>query len=500
MTLTPSRPVRVRFAPSPTGSLHIGGLRTALFNWLFARHHNGDFLLRIEDTDQKRFDPNALQILIESLRWAGLDWDEGPDIGGEVGPYVQSERLPIYQKWAQWLLDNDKAYRSYETPAELEQMRKEQEARKQPPGYNRQHRTLTAAQRAAFEAEGRPSVVRLKMPLEENSVIEDAVHGKVSFENARQQDTVLLKSDGFPTYHLAHVVDDHLMSISHVMRAVEWMPSLPTHWQLWQAFGWEPPIYAHLPVLLNPNGKGKISKRNPPRRADGTIIPVLVHDYIQAGYLPEAVNNFLANIGWSFGDDREIFTMAEATERFDLTRINEANSAFPPEKLDWINGMYLRDMPIERLAERLRAPLENAGLAVSDERLMQVAPLVQTRIKTLNDVVEMAGFFFRDEFPRLTAAPLNIKGLTPAQSAEALAQAADRLEALPSFAHEESEAAMRALAETMGVKPKDLFGLLRVVITGQTVSTPLFESAAIIGQAETLRRVREAAATLKSER
>ena len=227
MTDTTSRPVRTRFAPSPTGSLHIGGLRTALFNWLYARRHGGKFILRIEDTDQKRFEPQSLQELTEALRWVGLQWDEGPDVGGDYGPYIQSERRELYQKWANWLLENGKAYRAYETSEELEQMRKEQLARKQPPGYNRQHRTLSEAECAAFEAEGRIPVIRLKMPLEGNTVIEDVIRGRVVFENATLQDMVLLKADGLPTYHLAHVVDDHFMEISHVMRAVEWLPSLP---------------------------------------------------------------------------------------------------------------------------------------------------------------------------------------------------------------------------------------------------------------------------------
>ena len=318
---TPTRPVRTRFAPSPTGSLHIGGLRTALFNWLFARHYGGQFLLRIEDTDQTRFDPTALQTLVEAMRWAGLNWDEGPEVGGAHGPYVQSERLALYQEWAKWLVDHDKAYYAYETSEELQRMRKEQEARKLPPGYNRQHRTLTAEDRARFEAEGRKPVVRFKMPLEGKTHCEDVVQGNVSWPNEDLQDTVLLKADGFPTYHLAHVVDDYFMQISHVMRAVEWLPSLPLHWQLWGAFGWERPVYMHLPVMLNPNGKGKISKRNPPVDAQGNIIPVMVHDYIKAGYISEAVVNFLANTGWSYGDDIEIFNLEDAIKRFDGSRI-----------------------------------------------------------------------------------------------------------------------------------------------------------------------------------
>ena len=490
------KPVRTRFAPSPTGSLHIGGLRTALFSWLFARHSGGQFILRIEDTDQKRYDPNALRILMESLTWAGLDWDEGPDKGGPYGPYVQSERLALYQEWANWLVANGHAYRSYETPAELEASRKEREAKGLGPGYDRGHRELTPAQIAAYEAEGRASVVRLKMPLTGEMHLPDALRGTITFDTNQLQDTVLLKSDGFPTYHLAHIVDDHFMEISHVMRAVEWLPSFPIHWQLWQALGWEAPVYVHLPVMLNPNGKGKMSKRNPPRDAQGRLIPVLVHDYIAAGYLPEAVDNFLANIGWNFGGDREVFSMAEAIERFDLTRINEANSAFPPEKLDWLNGVYLREMPADELALKLRAPIEREGWTASDEQLRQIAPLVQPRIKTLNDVVEMAGFFFCEPFIPAGDEQFAAKGLTPAQVAALLDNARATLEDVPEWTHEALEAAMRGLAEAEGLKVKDLFNPLRSAVTGQMVSPPLFESMAIIGRETCLSRIAEVSARL----
>lgn len=496
-----SKPVRTRFAPSPTGSLHIGGLRTALFNWLFARHHHGQFVLRIEDTDQKRYDPNALQTLIEALRWAGVEWDEGPDVSGPYGPYVQSERLDLYQQWANWLVEQGKAYRSYETPEELEQMRKEQEARKGQPGYNRAHRYLTPEQRANYEADGRAYVVRFAMPLEGETVVTDLVQGEVRFDNAGQQDMVLLKSDGFPTYHLAHVVDDHLMEISHVMRAAEWLPSLPLHAQLWQAFGWEMPEYTHLPVMLNPNGKGKMSKRNPPKDAHGNIIPVLVHDYIKAGYLPEAMDNFLTNIGWNFGDEREVFSMQEAIERFDIARINAANSAFPPEKLDWLNGVYIREMDNEELARRLRKPLEDAGFTVNDDLLLKVVPIVKTRIKTLNDVVKMAGFFFRERFIPATAEQIIQKKMDAALTVRTLQAATEVLAQIDesNFVMQTLYDAVQPLTEKLGINNGQLFGVLRVAVTGQTVSTPTFESMEIIGKEESLRRLRQAAEIVRAK-
>jgi glutamyl-tRNA synthetase len=496
VTDSTSRPVRVRFAPSPTGSLHIGGLRTALFNWLFARHNHGAFILRIEDTDQTRFDPTALQTLTEALRWAGLDWDEGPEVGGSHGPYVQSERLPLYQKWANWLVENDKAYRAYETPEELKKMRDDMEARKLPPGYNRQHRDLTPEQQAAFEAEGRSYVVRLKMPLGGETIAQDAVRGEVRFENDKQQDTILLKADGFPTYHLAHVIDDHFMEISHVMRAVEWLPSLPVHWQLWLAFGWEPPIYAHLPVMLNPNGKGKMSKRHPPLDKFGNIIPVMVHDYMSRGYLPEALDNFLANIGWNFGDEREIFTMAEAIQRFDLDRINPANSAFPPEKLDWLNGEHIRALPVEELARRLKPFLEKAGLEVNTEVLLKVTPLVQTRIKLLSDVVELAGFFFHEEFIPPSPDKLPQKKMDAAQALNALKKSESVLAQINDFTLDNLHRGIEGLTGELGLNNSQLFGTLRVAVTGQNISPPLFETMEILGKETSLARLRLAVHSL----
>lgn len=494
--MTDTRPVRVRFAPSPTGSLHIGGLRTALFNWMFARHYGGAFILRIEDTDQTRYDPTALTTLVEALRWAGLNWDEGPEAGGAYVPYVQSERLPLYQEWANWLVANDKAYRAYETEAELKRMREEQMARKQPLGYNRQHRTLSAEERAKFEAEGRPSVVRLKLPLDGKTIVDDEVQGRVSFENADLRDTVLLKADGFPTYHLAHVVDDHFMEISHVMRAVEWLPSLPTHWQLWQAFGWQPPVYMHLPVMLNPNGQGKMSKRNPPKDAKGNIIPVMVHDYIREGYLPEAIVNFLANTGWSYGEDIEVFDIADAIKRFDGTRIIAASAAFPVDKLIWLNGEHIRRLPVDDLARRLRQPLEDAGLTVDDDTLHKVAPLVQTRIKTLNEVVTLAGFFFKSDFAPASAEALIQKKMDAASTAAALRRSREVIAGVQPFAQQPLLDATQPLTAELGLNNSQLFGVLRVAVTGQTVSTPTFETMEIIGLEETLRRIDLAIATL----
>ena len=377
-------PVRVRFAPSPTGPMHIGGVRTALFNWLFARHHGGAFILRIEDTDQKRYAADAIHLITEGLRWLGIDWDEGPEVGGEYGPYIQSERIDLYQQWADWLVEHDLAYRCYCTPERLAALREEQRARKQDPGYDRHCRTLTPEQRAEYEAEGREHVIRFKMPVDGTTTVHDLLRGDITFDNHQLQDLVLLKSDGFPTYHLANVVDDHFMQISHIMRAEEWIPSAPVHRNLYDAFGWEMPQIAHLPVILNPSGRGKLSKRSAGFTEGGRKVPVLLYEFQEAGYVPEAIINFLTNVGWSFGDDREVFTVAETIERFDLGRVNPAGSSFPLEKLDWLNGVYLREMDPNRLAVLLKPVFEQAGYEVNLEMLRQAAPLLQPRIKTLS--------------------------------------------------------------------------------------------------------------------
>jgi glutamyl-tRNA synthetase len=497
VTDTSNKPVRTRFAPSPTGSLHVGGLRTVLWSWLFARHHGGQFILRIEDTDQKRYDPNALQSLYRALHWSGVDWDEGPDKGGPHGPYVQSERLDKYQHWARWLVENDYAYYCYCSSERLEQVNKEKQARKEPSGYDRRCRFISddeAAQLAAqCEAEGRKPVIRLKMPLEGQTTINDLIRGEVTFENEQQQDAVLLKSDGFPTYHLAVVIDDHDMQISHVTRGIEWLPSVPLHMQLWKAFGWEPPAYAHMPVMLNPDGKGKLSKRKPPLDKYGNSIPVMVEDYIEAGYLPEAVDNFLVGVGWNFGDEREVFSLEEARERFvDFSRINPANAAFPIDKLEWINGVYIREkLTVEELAERLRPVLEDAGYTVDSDLLLQVTPLVQIRIKTLTDVVSLAGFFFSSDFKQVSADDVIQKKMDAASTREMLDKAYAVLQAMSEaeWNTDTMYARMDALATEIDVKRGQLFGALRVAVTGQMVSTPTFETMEILGKDESLRRI-----------
>jgi glutamyl-tRNA synthetase len=474
--------VRVRFAPSPTGYLHVGGARTALFNWLYARHHDGTFILRIEDTDRTRYQEDALQDLMDGLRWLGLDWDEGPEVGGDYGPYFQSQRLGLYQEYAQKLVDEGHAYKCYCSPERLEQMRKLQRGHDQT-GYDRRCRTLTAKERADYEAQGIVPVVRLAVPLEGQTSFYDIIRGDTTVENSSLDDIVLLKSDGYPTYHLANVVDDHFMEISHIMRADEWLPSVPRHVLLYQAFGWETPIYAHLPVILAPTGKGKLSKRHG---------GVAVHDFRREGYLPEAMVNFLARVGWAYDDKTEFFTRQELVEKFDLEGVNKSPAAFSYDKLDWMNGTYIRQLGLADLAERLLPFLTAADLAT----VRRIVHLVQERLKKLADVVEWADFFFTAELdydPQLLIG----KKMTAEESLAALVRARETLASLPAFDEETLEPALRALAEEMGLKAGQLFGVIRVAVTGKQVAPPLFGTLAVLGREKALQRLDEALEMLR---
>ncbi len=483
-------PVRVRFAPSPTGPLHIGGARTALFNWLFARHHGGVFILRIEDTDQKRYVPGSVEVILDGLRWLGLNWDEGPEVGGDYGPYVQSERTALYQQWANWLVEQGRAYRCYCTPKQLKERRAQGMK-----GYDRHCRTLTPDQRAAHQARGDASVIRFKMPLEGETTVHDLIRGDITVHNENLTDLVLLKSDGYPTYHLANVVDDHFMAISHILRADEWISSAPVHAQLYRAFGWEMPAIAHLPVILNPNGRGKLSKRTVGFTHDGRRVPVLVHEFREAGYLPEAVVNFLTNIGWSFGEDREVFTVEETIARFDLARVNPAGGKFPLEKLDWLNGVYIRESKPEALVGPLTEVLEARGYEVDRDVLLRAIPLIQPRIQSLLEVVEWVGFLFKNGV-RPTAEQLIQEKMDAESTRIALTAAYDTLAALPDFEVPTLEKALRALTGDLGLKTHQLFGTLRIAVTGQPVAPPLFETMAILGREVCLKRIGEAQAVL----
>lgn len=484
--------VRVRFAPSPTGYLHIGGARTALYNWMFARKNGGQFILRIEDTDRKRSVKGATQALIDALRWMGLDWDEGPGIGGSYGPYVQSERADLYRQWAQWLLDHDHAYKCFCTADELKERRAAQKAARGDQGYDRRCRVLSPAEVAAREAAGTPFAVRFKAPTEGATVIPDVIRGDITVPNAQIADAVLLKSDGLPTYHLANVVDDHFMEITHILRADEWISSAPLHINLYAAFGWDHPVYAHLPLVLNPSGKGKLSKRTQAFDDGGREVLVKVEEFRDAGYLPQALNNFLANVGWSFGDDREKFPIEEAIPRFRLEDINPAPTRLPYDKLDWLNGQWIQDMEPLELAQAVKPFLERQGHEVSAEALLAVAPSLRVRLKRLTDAADFLKFLWEDGgTAALTAERLTHNKLPGDAALRALQAARAFIAAVQPFDVESLAAGLNAIGEshTTNGKAGPFLGILRLAVTRQDVSPPVFESIVALGRERTLARL-----------
>jgi len=474
--------VRVRFAPSPTGAPHIGNIRTALFDYLWARHTGGKFILRIEDTDQAREVENGLELILESLRFLGLDWDEGPDVGGAYGPYEQSKRLPIYKAHAEQLIARGAAYYCYCSEARLEQMRKEQQARGEQTRYDYHCRYLTPEQRAEYEKTGTPKVIRLAVPHEGKTTLHDFIHGDLTIENKNVDDQVLLKADGFPTYHLAVVVDDHLMKISHVMRGDDWIPSFPKHVLLYQAFGWEIPPHGHLPNVLGADKK-KLSKRH------GATSVLQFRDQ---GYLPEALFNFLARLGWSLDDKSELFTRQQLIDVFTLERIEHAPAVFDPAKLDWLNGYYIRQLSDDELVQRMLPFFERANIRTDPATLRALIPLIKERMKKLTDAITLADFLFTDDLeydPQLLIG----KGMDAPSTLAVLRAAQSVLEKYTVFDDEEKiEAELRATADQLGMKYAQFFGVLRVAVTGKTVSPPLMGSIRLVGRERTLRRLARA--------
>ena len=502
MTNNQYRPARVRFAPSPTGHLHLGGLRTALFDWLWARKTRGQFILRIEDTDRKRFDPDSLESLISGLRWLGLDWDEGPDIGGPFSPYVQSQRQQIYREKAQDLVDRGAAYRCYCTPERLATMREAQRQVGKGTGYDRHCRHLSDDERRQREAEGVPSVVRFAVPLEGVTTFDDLLRGEIRVENRQLQDEVLLKADGLPTYHLAAMVDDNLMEITHVLRGEEWLATAPIHKLIVEAFGWDMPVLVHLPVILDPSGKGKMSKRK--KMVAGKEFLALVHEFQHSGYLPDAMFNFLTNVGWNYDPEQEVFSREEAIERFRLEEINPSAAALPYEKLDWLNGLYIRELTPSALKSAL-LPFLSRQLGLSetyleaDRKLNVLIPVIQERIKRLDEAAEWVDWAFQETGEISYADPKLLIGrkLDAAQSAEMLRSGASLLTGLNPFTAESIHVAFRERAEELGVKAGSFFGPVRGAISGKKVSPPLFESIEALGREETVQRINHAVTFLE---
>ena len=471
--------IRVRFAPSPTGYLHVGGLRTALYNYLFAKHNNGTFVLRIEDTDRARYVEGAEQNLVNALKWAGLTYDEGPDVGGNKAPYRQSERIATYQQYAKQLLEEGKAYYAFDTAEELDAVRKSHEKQRIPTKYDRRALKLSPDEVAEKLKAGVPSVIRLKVPDNTTVAFEDVVRGRVEFSTDQIDDQVLLKSDGFPTYHLANVVDDHLMAISHVIRGEEWLSSTPKHVLLYQYFGWEIPAFAHLPLLLNPD-KSKLSKR----QGD-----VAVEDYRAKGYLPEAVVNFVALLGWNPGDEREVFQLEELVKAFSLERVGKSGAVFNVEKLDWMNFEHLRRKPESEVLAMLKEQLAQSafnGKAFDDAYLLSVINAMRERVTFVKDFIEKSPYFF--QAPQTFDADVVKKRWKP-ESPDQLKVFVQELSQLENPQKQDYEAALHRAAEVLKIGNGALIHPLRLAVSGMGAGPGLYDILFILGKDETVRRI-----------
>ena len=480
-------PVRVRFAPSPTGHMHLGSARTALYNYLLAKKTGGKFILRIEDTDRKRFMPGTEQELIDGMNWLGIHYDEGPDIGGPYGPYRQTDRYEIYQDYAKRLIGLGKAYPCFCTPERLEQVRSAQQARKENLHYDGFCRDIAPDEAARRVESGEKYVVRFRMPKEGSTTAIDLMRGPITIENRNLDDSVLLKSDGWPTYHLAAMVDDHLMKITHVFRSSEWLGTFPLHVNIIRAFGWEEPVWMHLSVFLKPSGKGKMSKRDAADAVkDGHSI--FIKDLVGLGFIPEGLVNWVALMGWGAGETEDVLGLDEMIEKFDINHLNPSPAGINFTKLDYFNGEHIRRLTIADLAGRLKPFFLQAGYEVNDAKLLQIIPIIRERLVTLDDCLPFAAWFFKET---ITVNPVELiaKNLTAAQSADVARKISAVLEALPELSHAATEAPMRQLIADLGLSPNQVFGILRVAVTGQMVSPPLFESMEIVGKAKVVERL-----------
>lgn len=501
-----SKQVRVRFAPSPTGPLHIGGVRTALFNYLFAKKHGGVFYLRIEDTDQNRYVEGAEEYIIEALNWCGIPFDEGVGKEGKFGPYRQSERKEIYKQYALNLIENGWAYYAFDTPEALDALRATAEAEGKTFIYNHTNREKldTSLVLAADEVQkridnGEHYVIRFKTPVDETLHLKDIIRGDIKFETNLLDDKVLFKSDGMPTYHLANIVDDHLMETSHVIRGEEWLPSLPLHELLYRAFGWEAPQFAHLPLILKPVGNGKLSKRDGDKlgfpvfplewkNPDGTVSS----GYREKGFLPEAVINFLALLGWNPGTDQELFTLDELVQLFDLERVHKAGAKFDPEKNKWFNHQYFGRQDNETLAQQLQHTLVEKGINKPIEMVTEVVGLVKERASFASELWDLTDFFFAAPTSYDEKAAKNWKP----ETAELMTKLIDVLENIADFSSANVESLVKAWMEQNEIGMGKVMQPLRLSLVGAVKGPHLFDIIALIGKAETVSRIQKAIATL----
>lgn len=482
-----SEDVRVRFAPSPTGYLHVGGLRTALYNYLFAKHNNGKFILRIEDTDRNRYVEGAVENLLSTIKWSGLEYDEGPDAGGEYGPYFQSERLDFYNKHVNELLEKDHAYRCFCSAERIQKLREEQQSQKLQAKYDKHCLHLSEDEVKQKLDAGESYVIRLNVPANERIQIDDIVRGRVDFNSDIVDDQILIKSDGFPTYHLANVVDDHLMKITHVIRGEEWLSSTPKHVLLYDFFGWERPQFAHLPLLLNPD-KSKLSKR----QGD-----VAVEDYQGRGYFKEALINFVALLGWNAGDDVEYYEMDQLIEKFSLERVNKAGAVFNVEKLDWLNFEHLKNKDNQEILGMLKSELKNSKYAeqnYSDEFLLDVIESMKERVTFVHEFITNSFYYFEapTEYDEKT-----VKKRWKEDSPELLTKLRDEFEKLENPTKEDFEKALKGLAEKLEVGLGKLIHPVRIAVSGVGQGPGVFDLLYIIGKEEVIKRINTALEKIK---
>lgn len=481
-----SEKVRVRFAPSPTGSLHIGGARTALFNLLFARHYNGTFVLRIEDTDTERSTEESAEQIIRSMKWLGLDWDEGPEKGGDFGPYFQSQRLDLYKKEVDRLLAEGKAYYCYCTPEELAQRREEALKAGKPPKYDGCCRNLTPEQREKFEAEGRKPTIRLKMPQEGYTEVDDLIRGKVVFENSVLDDFIIVKSNGIPTYNFACVVDDNAMKITHIIRAEEHLSNTPKQIQAYLALGYDIPKFAHVPMILAPD-RSKLSKRHG---------ATSVEEFKEQGYLAKSIINYLTLLGWSPEGTEEIFEIDKAIKEFTLDRVNKTAAVYDVKKLTWINGHYMRELDVDFVTKETLPFMIKKGLVTEEEAeekfeyIKQIIEISRDRAKTLDELADTIAFFFKDvkEYDEKGVR----KHFTKENAVKLLTLGADALEKLEDFTLEQTEATFRNITAELGLKAAEIIHPTRLAITGRTIGPGLFDIIVLLGREKTVERMRKA--------
>ncbi len=494
--MTHQTPARTRFAPSPTGYLHVGGARTALYSYLLARQTGGQFIIRIEDTDQARYKPDSLANFFKAFQFLGLDWDEGPQVGGDYGPYIQSQRREIYHHYMTPLLEKGLVYRCFATAEELQAANEERKRAGLSPGYDRRYRDYDPVEAEKRAAAGEPHVIRLKIPLDGSITVKDFLRGDITVENSNLQDIVLIKSDGLPTYAFAAMLDDHLMKITHVVRDEQWISSFPLHMHVINALGIEPPLFIHAPIILNPSGKGKMSKREG-RAPDGSHLPVFIHGFQKMGYLPEAMVNFMALVGWSYDDKTEIMRLDELIKRFRIERINTTPAAWDYNKLNHFNGIYMRNESVESLTDRLLPYLVEENIQANRETLLKITPLIQERLTVLSEAPAMVAFFFKQEGLSYDRPSLVPKKMQAADVGPILHKAAVILSEAD-FEEEVLESAIKQATKDLGIKIGQMFQPLRVAVSGQKGGPPLFAILVILGRELVLKRIEQAIAKLEA--